>query len=89
MGFTNSLGAELIVRPEIVWAGVTNGQLRLLFNAMPHRTHAVEMSPGFGAEGVLNWSPLNTNLNNNVLGEFLEPISGGETSRIYRVRLVQ
>jgi hypothetical protein len=89
LGFTNSLGAELIVRPEIVWAGVTNGQLRLLFNAMPHRTHAVEMSPGFGAEGVLNWSPLNTNLNNNVLGEFLEPISEGETSRIYRVRLVQ
>jgi hypothetical protein len=84
LGSTNSQPAELIVRPTILSAAVTNGGFRLMFNGMPNRAHAIEMS-STGNE----WTSLNTNLTSAVLGQFLEPASVGPTSRLYRVRVVQ
>jgi hypothetical protein len=83
-GSTTSQSAELGVRPVLFPPQVLNGNVQLSFNGVPNRMHAVEAS----ATGA-TWTPLNTNLTALVQKTYTDNGAGGQTTRMYRVRVVQ
>jgi hypothetical protein len=87
---TNSLGsatsqaAELMVKPQIVRFGLTNGVFTITVQAMLNRMHAVDVTTN-----LTQWSPLTTNSSAVLETPWTDPTAGSSPQRMYRLRLVQ
>jgi len=83
-GSTNSLAAELIVRPKIVQGLVlSNHTFQLMLNGTPGKSYTIET-----AGNMPGWGPLTTVTHTNVVLQYLDTNAPAASNRMYRLRLL-
>jgi hypothetical protein len=83
LGSAQSQAAELIVKPSVVSAELSNGVFRLSIRAMPNRPHAIDITTN-----LFQWVPWQTNMASAVDSQWNDP-AANNSRRFYRLRLVQ